>query len=78
MHTKAELNDLMSKARALTGIQESSALVHEALKALTRGASGITQASMHAFIDGLDVSDALKTELKQITPHNYTGVLGDF
>jgi hypothetical protein len=34
MHTTAELNDLMSKARALTGIQESSALVHEALKAL--------------------------------------------
>lgn len=51
---------------------------YEALKALTRGASGITQASMHAFIDGLDVSDALKAELKQITPHNYTGILGDF
>jgi adenylosuccinate lyase len=51
---------------------------YEALKALTRGASGITQASMHAFIDGLDVTDALKTELKQITPHNYTGVVGDF
>jgi Bacterial antitoxin of type II TA system, VapB len=34
MHTTAELKDLMPKARALTGIQESSALVHEALKAL--------------------------------------------
>jgi adenylosuccinate lyase len=51
---------------------------YEALKALTRGASGITQASMHAFIDGLNVTDTLKAELKQITPHNYTGVVADF
>ena len=48
---------------------------YEALKALTRGATGITQASMHAFIDGLDVSEAVRRELKAITPHNYTGVV---
>lgn len=47
---------------------------YEALKALTRGADEINRESIHAFIDGLDVKDALKKELKKITPHNYTGV----
>lgn len=47
---------------------------YEALKALTRGKGGITQESMHAFIDGLDITDAMKRELKAISPHNYTGV----
>jgi adenylosuccinate lyase len=47
---------------------------YEALKALTRGKEGITRESMHRFIDGLDISDSLKTELKHITPQNYTGV----
>lgn len=46
---------------------------YEALKALTRTNDRITQQSMHTFIDGLDVSDAIKTELKAITPFNYTG-----
>lgn len=47
---------------------------YEALKALTRKNERITQASIHSFIETLDVSDAIKAELKQITPHNYTGV----
>jgi adenylosuccinate lyase len=47
---------------------------YEALKALTRGKGGINKDSMHAFIDGLDVSDEIRKELKAITPHNYTGV----
>jgi adenylosuccinate lyase len=47
---------------------------YEALKALTRGKGGINKDSMHAFIDGLDVSDDIRKELKTITPHNYTGV----
>ncbi|TDW96634.1 adenylosuccinate lyase [Dinghuibacter silviterrae] len=51
---------------------------YEALKALTRGASGINRESMHAFIDGLDVDAKLKAELKKITPQNYTGVVADF
>jgi hypothetical protein len=29
---------------------------------------------MHAFIDELDISGAVKAELKKITPHNYTGM----
>ncbi len=47
---------------------------YEALKDLTRVNRKIDRAVMHEFIDNLDVSDALKIELKQITPHNYTGV----
>jgi len=47
---------------------------YEALKGLTRTNSAITQSSIADFIDTLDVSDALKNELKQITPQNYTGI----
>ncbi len=48
---------------------------YEALKALTRGTAGITQASMQAFIRGLVISEETRAELLHLTPHNYTGVL---
>jgi adenylosuccinate lyase len=51
---------------------------YEALKELTRGATGINKESMHKFIDGLNVSAALKKELKKITPGNYTGVVPEY
>lgn len=47
---------------------------YEALKALTRKNEKITQESIAAFIDGLNVKPELKDELKKITPFNYTGV----
>lgn len=47
---------------------------YEALKDLTRGQRKIDQKVIHKFIDSLSISAALKKELKQITPHNYTGV----
>jgi len=47
---------------------------YEALKALTRTNDVITAKSMADFIEGLDVSDSVKAELKQITPQNYTGM----
>ena len=47
---------------------------YEALKALTRTNEGITAESISNFIDTLRVSDAVKAELKAITPHNYTGI----
>lgn len=47
---------------------------YEALKALTRTNSGITEQSIKEFIDTLQVNDAVKAELKAITPHNYTGM----
>ena len=47
---------------------------YEALKALTRTNAAVTAESMQEFIDGLDVNDAVKAELKEIAPWNYTGV----
>lgn len=47
---------------------------YEALKALTRTNDEVTELSIHRFVDGLDVSDEVKKELKAITPHNYTGL----
>ena len=47
---------------------------YEALKALTRTNQKMTEATIHEFINGLDVSDDIKEELMAITPSNYTGV----
>ncbi|SDD01295.1 adenylosuccinate lyase [Algoriphagus faecimaris] len=47
---------------------------YEALKDLTRTNTKITEKSIAEFIDGLDVSDEVKAELKVITPFNYTGI----
>jgi adenylosuccinate lyase len=47
---------------------------YEALKGLTRTNEAITQKSIADFIDGLDVSEELKEELKAISPSNYTGI----
>ena len=46
---------------------------YEALKALTRTGQNITEASIQDFISKLDVSDAVKAELRNITPGTYTG-----
>lgn len=47
---------------------------YEALKDLTRTNSVINKESIHAFIETLAVSDAIKAELKNITPSNYLGI----
>ncbi len=47
---------------------------YEALKALTRTNTLITEAAIAEFIDGLAVSDAVKTELRALSPATYTGV----
>ena len=47
---------------------------YEALKALTRTNQAITEASIKDFIEGLNVSEDVKAELRVITPHNYTGM----
>jgi adenylosuccinate lyase len=47
---------------------------YEALKGLTRTNTKINQQSIAKFIDTLKVSDAIKDELKLITPSNYTGI----
>lgn len=47
---------------------------YEALKALTRTNAAITEESIRTFIEGLDVSEEIKAELRVITPWNYTGI----
>ncbi len=47
---------------------------YEALKELTRGKHAIDKKAIHEFISKLKISAALKTELKNITPYNYTGI----
>ena len=47
---------------------------YEALKALTRKNEAVTEESIDRFIDSLELSDAVKAELKAVNPHNYTGV----
>jgi adenylosuccinate lyase len=47
---------------------------YEALKELTRTNSVINAENIASFIDTLDVNETIKTELKAITPSNYTGI----
>ncbi|GAB3830064.1 adenylosuccinate lyase [Pontibacter rugosus] len=47
---------------------------YEALKELTRKNEKMTEERIHTFIDTLQVDNAIKSELKQISPFNYTGV----
>ena len=47
---------------------------YEALKDLTRTNTVINKDSIHAFIETLNVSNEIKTELKAITPSNYLGI----
>jgi adenylosuccinate lyase len=47
---------------------------YEALKELTRVNEKITKDTMSRFIDGLDLSEEIREELKNITPFNYTGL----
>ena len=47
---------------------------YEALKALTRKNEKITRESIATFIDNLDVKDAIKEDLRKITPFTYTGI----
>ena len=46
---------------------------YETLKALTRTNSVVNAENIANFIDTLNVTDAVKAELKKLSPHNYTG-----
>jgi adenylosuccinate lyase len=50
---------------------------YEALKELTRTNEKITHDSISRFIETLEVSEAVRDELKAITPFNYLGVVED-
>ena len=47
---------------------------YEALKELTRTNSIINAESIASFIETLDINNKVKSELKRITPENYTGI----
>lgn len=47
---------------------------YEALLELTRTNEKITEESIAAFIEKLDVSEEIKIQLRRISPHNYTGI----
>jgi adenylosuccinate lyase len=47
---------------------------YEALKELTRTNQKITAASIASFINGLNIRNEVKEELRKITPQNYTGI----
>lgn len=47
---------------------------YEALKALTRKNEKISEKTIQEFIETLNVSEAVKTELRAISPYSYTGI----
>ena len=74
---KADLEDTWAVvAEAIQTILRREAYPHpyEALKALTRTNKKMTEETIHAFIQTLNVNDSVKAELMAINPHNYTGI----
>ena len=63
-------------AEAIQTVLRREAYPHpyEALKALTRTNTKMTEETIHDFIRQLDVTPEVKEELMAITPHNYTGI----
>ena len=47
---------------------------YEALKGLTRTNEKINQRSISDFIETLEVSEEVKTDMRAISPSNYTGI----
>ena len=72
----ADLDNMWSVvAEALQTIlrREGYPKPYETLKALTRTNDVVDEKRIHEFIDTLNVSDAVKAEMRAITPHTYTG-----
>lgn len=79
---EAQLNEDLEKnwmvvAEAIQNVlrREGFDQPYEALKALTRGKAVVNKEDIHEFIESLDINDITKEELKQITPHNYIGLI---
>merc|ERR1712187_600661 len=53
--------------------RESYPKPYEALRDLTRTNEAMTRDRIHTFVDGLDISDAVKEELRAVTPFSYVG-----
>ena len=48
---------------------------YELLQQLTRGNTRVVQQTILQFIESIDVSEDVKSELRHITPFNYVGYL---
>ena len=74
MHSDLENNwAVVSEAIQTILRREGYPKPYEALLDLTRTNEKITGESISRFIDGLEIGDNVKAELKAITPFNYTG-----
>jgi len=51
---------------------------YEALKELTRGKTLISKNDIREFIETLNINEAVRDELRKITPQNYIGVTADY
>jgi adenylosuccinate lyase len=80
INTEAIQNDLQKNWAVVTeAIQtilrrEGHPEPYEALKALTRVHSHIDRQTILEFIEGLDVTQTVRDELKKISPENYMGI----
>lgn len=80
LNEKAILSDLDNNweviAEAIQTIlrREGYPNPYEALKNLTRTNQKITKDTMEEFVNGLDVSEKVKDELRAVSPRNYTGM----
>ncbi|MDX1408996.1 MAG: adenylosuccinate lyase, partial [Saprospiraceae bacterium] len=74
LHADLERNWIVT-AEAIQTIlrREGVPQPYELLKQLTRGQDQVDRDAMWRFVDGLDVPDRVKQELKEITPFNYVG-----
>ena len=73
---KADLDDnwvVVAEAVQTILRREGYPKPYETLLALTRTNNKISKEMISDFIDDLDISDPLKSELKAISPSNYTG-----
>lgn len=79
LHEEALQKDLADNwavvAEALQNIlrREHYPQPYEALKALTRTGEQITEKTIQTFIEGLEISESVKDEMRAISPFNYTG-----
>ncbi|MBT5559852.1 MAG: adenylosuccinate lyase, partial [Proteobacteria bacterium] len=69
-HNWAVLGEAIQTVMRRYGIEEP----YEKLKELTRGQDNITQATLSTFIDTLEIPEAVKQELRELSPASYVGL----
>jgi len=78
---EAELNQqwiILAEAVQTILRRENIEHPYELLKNLTRGKSAISPSDLHSFVDGLQISETVKEELKALSPESYIGYAREF